>query len=409
MIGIMGKPLVYNNLRFSPLESIKLASFNWQYRVKFKHMKRSFLGIITLFFLCIACEVTNTKNTSVLMYIGSSNNDSLSGVQYCYLDTLTGALSQPQLVAPMLNPNFLEIDADNNILFATGDQKSGKETSYIINAYKIKENGAKHSLISTVTVPGIHPCYVSLSNDKYFVFTANYTSGDVTSFINEDGKLSFLNSLKHEGSGPNKDRQEKPHAHSIDVDPYSTNLYAADLGSDKLMVYEMKETGLIKVDSVMCNPGYGPRHFDFSPQGQFLAVLNELDCSITTFEKDSTGIYRKELQTLSLLPDTFNGFAKAADIHFTPNGKFLYASNRGFDCIAVFKVNGKELVFEEFVSDEIKWPRNFAIDPSGQFLLVANRDLNNIVVFRINQDTGFLSKVSVQKVVENPICIKFYN
>ncbi|WP_430936124.1 lactonase family protein [Saccharicrinis sp. 156] len=368
----------------------------------------SFL-LIALAVIC-SCS-TQPVNTKVLMYIGTTNNDSLKGIEYCFFDTVSGVISQPQLADSILNPNFLEVDSENGFLYAVG-QRADKTS--VVRSYKVDQTSGQVARHSEAVLNGKGPCYVALSKTSNELMLAFYGSGEVSAYkINNDElvyseRLSQLNRIQHYGSGPYENRQKGPHAHSIDVDPNSDFIYAADLGADKLMVYRMEANGLATVDSVIGKIGAGPRHFDFSPDGKMLAVLNELNCSVTTFAKDSKGIYKRELQTVTLLPDTFSGFAKAADIHFSPDGKFLYASNRGFDCIGIFKVNDMNIEFVEFVTEGILWPRNFAIDPSGNYLLVANRDLNHISVYKRNQMTGKLTMLPDVANVERPICIKFY-
>ena len=368
------------------------------------HIMNRFFFLLILITTIVSCGKKPVDHT-VLMYIGTSNNDSLKGIEYCYFDTVSGQLSDPLLASAILNPNYLEVDTENNILYAVGD----KAKQSIVKSYKVDKKSAQITPISEEVVPGKGSCYVALDKTSKQLMVANYTSGSVVSYKVNDGNLKFVNSVQHYGNGPYEDRQTGPHAHSIDIDPKSNWIYSADLGADKLMVYQLNRGALELTDSVMCESGVGPRHFDFSPNGKLMAVLNELNCTVTTYAKNNKGIYSKELQTVTLLPDSFTAFSKAADIHFSADGKFLYASNRGFDSIAVFKVNGNTLQFVEFVSEGIEWPRNFAIDPSGNYLLVANQNQSDIIVFKRDKATGKLSAVTSKIEVQNPICIKFFN
>ncbi|GAF04846.1 lactonase family protein [Saccharicrinis fermentans] len=360
------------------------------------------LMVLAVLFSCDRQRVDN----KVLVYIGTTNNDSLKGIEYCFLDTVSGEISQPQLADKILNPNFLEVDAQNGLLFAIGERSDKKS---VLKSYGVDEKSGQITPLSSSVLNGQGPCYVALDKSLDKLMLAYYNSGEVASYVLSDGGVAFLRKIKHHGKGPVLSRQKAVHAHSIDIDPGSHFIYAADLGADKLMVYTQDSMGLTMVDSVMCKPGSGPRHFDFSPHGDLMALVNELDCTVSTFAKDSAGIYRKVLQEVSLLPDTFSGFAKAADIHFSPDGKFLYASNRGYDCIGVFKVHERKLEWVDFVTEGIKWPRNFAIDPSGNFLVVANRDVNNLSVYQRNKRTGRLTLLPGVAQVERPICVKFYH
>ncbi|WP_083631471.1 lactonase family protein [Labilibacter marinus] len=365
--------------------------------------------ILLLFITSLFSCVSQTENSKMLMYIGTTNNDSLKGIEYCYFDINTGEVTAAKVANRIINPNFLAVDKENKMLFAVGAKMNNEgKQSAVVRSFSVNETSGELTQVSEEVVPGRGPCYVAQDKTKDHVMVAYYGSGEFSAFNNDAGKLSHKNIVKHDGNGPTK-RQKGPHGHSIDVDPNSDFIYAADLGIDQLKVYEMKEEGLVLADSVVCHPGAGPRHFDFSPDGKILAVLNELDCSVSTFQKDKKGIFNKAMQTLTLLPDTFTGNAKAADIHFSADGKFLYASNRGFNCIAVFKVLDNKLEFVEFETEGVNWPRNFAIDPSGKFLLVANRDSNNITIYNRNTETGELTILPQKVEVERPICIKFYN
>ncbi len=370
-------------------------------------MYKLFISLLTLVAL-YSCSTQNI-NTKVLMYIGTSNNDSLKGIEYCYFDTVTGQISDPILADKMLNPNFLEVDTQNGFLYAVGATVKPEGKVSIVRSYKVNESSGVINKIAEEEVHGKGACYVALDSSLKGLLVADYSSGEVEAYQVKNDKLNYLNSNQHYGDGPYEDRQKGPHAHSIDIDPSSNMIYSADLGADKLMVYKKTEAGLTIIDSVMCTPGVGPRHFDFSPDGKMMAVLNELNCTVTTFSKDEKGIFGKEMQTVTLLPDTFTAFSKAADIHFTADGKFLYASNRGFDSMATFKVVGNKLEFVEFITEGIKWPRNFAIDPSGNFILVANQNLDNISIYKRNKVTGKLTILNDVAKVEKPICIKFYN
>ncbi|SMO71563.1 6-phosphogluconolactonase [Saccharicrinis carchari] len=366
-----------------------------------------------VFFVCAAVALCSCKHTAVnskvLMYVGATSNDSLKGIEYCYFDTVSGQIGELALASQMLNPNFLEVDRQNNLLFAVGQSQEPQAKSSLLRCYKVNDSNGAITPISEALVPGQGSCYVALDQSREKVMVANYSSGDVCVFHFLNNQLSYLNSVQHYGTGPDKSRQEAAHAHSINIDPGSDRIYSADLGADKLMVYTITENGLKTLDSVLCRPGAGPRHFDFSPNGKILAVVNELDCTVSTFAIDDTGVYKEAMQTLSMLPDTFSGVAYCADIHFSPDGKFLYASNRGFDCIAVFEVSGTHLQRVELMTDGIKWPRNFAIDPSGNFVLVANRDANNITVYKRNKKNGKLTRLPHTVETERPICIKFFS
>jgi 6-phosphogluconolactonase len=215
------------------------------------------------------------------------------------------------------------------------------------------------------------------------------------------------------GSSINAERQEGPHAHCVVLDAANRFAYACDLGTDKIMIFrfDSRRGKLIpnKTPWVQVKPGAGPRHLTFHPGGQYAYVINELHATVTTFARDSGQGNLKELQTIRTLPVDFTGENTSADIHVSPDGQFLYCSNRGHDSIAAFQIDphrGK-LTFIAHQSSGGKTPRNFAIDPTGKFLLVANQNSDNIVTFRRDVKTGRLSATGQVAEVPRPVCLKF--
>jgi 6-phosphogluconolactonase len=215
------------------------------------------------------------------------------------------------------------------------------------------------------------------------------------------------------GSSINAERQEGPHAHCIVLDAANRFAYACDLGTDKIMIFrfDSRRGKLIpnKTPWVQVKPGAGPRHLTFHPGGKYAYVINELHATVTTFARDRDRGNLKELQTIPTLPADFTGEDTSADIHVSPDGRFLYCSNRGHDSIAAFQIgprNGK-LTFVAHQSSGGKTPRNFAIDPTGAFLLAANQNSDKIVTFRRDAKTGRLSATGHVAEVPSPVCLKF--
>jgi 6-phosphogluconolactonase len=230
----------------------------------------------------------------------------------------------------------------------------------------------------------------------------------------EDGRLSDSPAIvQHKGHGPNAERQEAPHAHEIQVTPDNRFAIAADLGLDELLVYRFDAAkGALASNAppfAQVDPGAGPRHFTFHPNGQFIYTLNEMGGSITGFGYDASAGTLRKLQTISTLPKDFKGHNDSAEIVADAKGKFLYASNRGPDDIAVFAIDGTNgtLHVVENVPTKGKAPRNFAIDPTGTYLFVANQESNNIVVFRIDSKSGRLTDTGELLHVPSPVCIVF--
>jgi 6-phosphogluconolactonase len=247
------------------------------------------------------------------------------------------------------------------------------------------------------------------------VLVANYNSGSVAVLpIKADGSLSEATAFdQHSGHGADPKRQPGPHSHSIFTSPDNVFALSADLGLDRLFVYRLNPAaGTLTANNppyAEVTPGGGPRHFDFSPSGKFVYVIQEMGSKVSTYTYDKTAGTLKEIQTASTLPADFKGENTCADIHAHRSGKFVYGSNRGHDSIAVFAVdphNGTLKLIEN-TSTQGKTPRNFGIDPTGKFLIAANQDTDNMVVFSIDQKTGKLTPTGQNVEVGAPVCVKF--
>jgi 6-phosphogluconolactonase len=320
------------------------------------------------------------------------------------------------LAAATENPSFVALSPNRHFLYAVNEvQKYQGQASGGVSAFSVETRTGKLTFLNEVPSRGADPCYISLDKSGKFVLVANYTGGNVAVFpIQPDGRLGEATGfVQHAGAGPIHDRQEGPHAHWIEVT--SDNRYAvvADLGLDELLVYHFDAAkGLLAPNEppfAKTEPGAGPRHLAFHPDGKHAYVVNELGSTVNAFSFDAkTGTMHSE-QTISTLPAGFSGHNDTAEIEAHPNGKFVYASNRGHDSIAVFAVDAKtgKLKLIEDVPTQGKTPRNFQIDPAGARLFVANQESGNIVAFAINPKTGHLTPTGETVRVPNPVCIKF--
>jgi len=370
---------------------------------------RKSLLLVGIISLLTSCQ-SNKVNSKKLLYIGTNNTNPAKGIAYTFFDEETGALDQPTYTGNLAGANFFDPDTINNTLYFVGTIFNQQDSSFTpsVVTYHVNKQTGNLSPIDNEFVFGEGPCFVEYNRDNNKILVANYVSANTSSFDYNNNEITLKNTQQHYGSGPDKDRQEGPHAHSIRTEPNGDFVYSADLGADKIMVYKFINGELQKQDSIACLPGAGPRHIDFSPTQEIMAVVNELNCTITTYKKDSVGIYSKEIKTLEMLPDTFNGFAKAADIHFSSDGKFLYASNRGFNSIVVYKVNNGDIELIEIFTESINWPRNFTLTPNGNYILVANRDSNNISVLKRDPETGKLAFINNNAQIELPVCVRFF-
>jgi len=327
------------------------------------------------------------------------------------LDLETGKLSNPKLVADTRNPSFLEIHPDGKYLYAVGE---GGDTGSV-TAYTIDRNTGFLKFLNQQLSGGRGPCHLSIDFAGKNLLVANYSSGNVSVIpISEDGRLRKPTGFaQHTGSSINPERQDKPHAHSINVSPDSRYAFAADLGIDKIMIYALDiDKGTIvsnKLGFVKLTPGAGPRHFSFHPNGKYAYVINELSSTVTAFSYDSSMGSLSEIQTITTLPDQFNEFNKCAEVRVHPNGNFLYGSNRGHDSIVIYRIDPVKgtLTFIGHETTDIKTPRNFNIDPTGNFCLVANQGSDSVVVFRIDLGTGMLDPTGHTITLGKPVCVRF--
>lgn len=361
-----------------------------------------------------AAENRNVKE--MLVYIGTytSGKSKSEGIYIYKLNLLIGELKPYKTIKNVVEPSFLAIDKQHRYLYAVNEtEKFEGKNSGAISAFVINQTDGNLQFLNKQPSLGGAPCHVSISNNGKFVLVANYLGGNIAVFpVEKDGKLGASIDLEqHSGTGANKDRQESAHAHSINFDKGNRYAVACDLGIDKILVYRFdSKTGKLELNEqpfFQTKAGAGPRHFAFHQNGKSAFVINELHSTITTFFYDGKHGTLKESQTVPTLPADFSGANTCADIHVSPNGKFLYGSNRGHDSIVSYRIDKKgTLEFIEHTSTGGKTPRNFAIDPTGKFLLAANQNSDSIVVFRIDEKSGKLSATGNTAQVPMPVCLK---
>jgi 6-phosphogluconolactonase len=294
------------------------------------------------------------------------------------------------------------------------EEFAGKKSG-AVSAFSVDQRTGELKFLNQQPSLGGSPCYVVVDRTDRFVLVANYSGGNVAVLpVLRDGSLGEATDMKQgSGSSINTERQEAPHAHCIVMDPANRFAYACDLGADKIMIFnfDRRRGKLIpgKFPWVQVKPGAGPRHLVFHPAGNYAYVINELHATVTAYAHDRANGNLTEVQTIATLPTDFTGANTSADIHVSPDGKFLYSSNRGHDSIAAFKINSQNgrLTLIAHESTGGKGPRNFAIDPTGNFVLVANQKSDNIVTLRRDRKTGRLSAIGQIAEVPSPVCLKF--
>ena len=365
---------------------------------------------------CLRSAEKPAAQEKYLVYVGTYTQGESKGIYAYRFDAGTGESTSLGLAAATTNPSFLAIHPNRRFLYAVNEISNYEgQSSGGVSAFVIDPETKKLTLMNEVASRGADPCYVAFDNTGKYVLVANYTGGSVAVFpIREDGGLGKASAfVQHAGSSVNPRRQEGPHAHWISVSPDNRFAIAADLGLDQLIVYPFDaHAGTLAPNhrqQVKLVPGAGPRHFVFHPNGKFAYAIDELYSTIAGFSYDAAKGSLHELQTVSTLPKDFGGYNNAAELQVHPTGKFLYASNRGHDSIAVFKIDADTgaLTPVEYVSTQGKTPRHFAIDPTGSYLFAANQDSNNIVIFRIDPQTGRLTPTGHVLEAPSPVSIIF--
>jgi 6-phosphogluconolactonase len=365
-------------------------------------MKRILLLPVLLFSL----QSTAQQNELNLIVGTYTNGGKSEGIYLYKFDPKTGDASPKGMVKGVENPSYLALSADNKYVYSVNE--SGKNSG----ASAFRYNAAKGELSFLNKQPtGADPCYI-LSDGKN-VITANYSGGSASVFgIKSDGSLGLLKQLvQHSGSSVNKNRQGSPHVHMAFFTPDHKYVVVNDLGTDKMYIYNYHSNSddqvLILHDSVAVPPGAGPRHIAFGKDGKYAYLVREMDAGITVFSY-ADGEFKK-IQETKLTEDGFSGENGAADIHVSPDGKFLYASNRGSENkLSIFAIEkGGLLSKRNTLSTLGKGPRNFVIDPSGRYLLVANQQTDNIVIFERNADTGDLKDTGKRIAIGSPVCLVF--
>jgi len=367
-------------------------------------MKKSIL--FSMFLTITLPFLAQTTNYRVL--VGTYTNSGKSKGIYAYqVDMAKGKIIQRSVTTGVDNPSYLAITPDKKYVYSVIESGSvGK-----VSAFQFDAEDSKLTFINSVDAEGKGPCFISVTANN--VFTANYDGGSLSVFgRKEDGSLTkALQVIHHVGKSVNTERQGEPHVHQVILSPDKKYLLANDLGTDKVTVYQYHPNAssdiLIPFDTLSVKPGSGPRHSVFSREGSKLYVIHEIDGTLSVLGMKNGKL--SLIQETSIVKNKHE-VIRAADIHLSPDGKFLYASNRGtannITCFSVAK-DGK-LTFVQQISTEGRGPRNFAITPDGQYVFVAHQDSDTIIIFKRDTKTGLLTVTDKKIEVGSPVCLVFY-
>lgn len=369
--------------------------------------------------LALACAVPvfaqkkdNTPKTFDLL-IGTYTTGASKGIYVYRFYTETGATAYLNEVDGVDNPSYLCLAANNHFVYSVNEVGADRKGS--VSSFSFEPKEGKIAFLNKQASTGTGPCYISVDKAQKHVFVANYAGGSLSVLpVAKDGTLNpVVQTIQDAGHGPNKDRQEGPHVHTAVLSPDEKYVLFTDLGLDKINVYRYKPSAaqpLTPADpsSVSVMGGHGPRHIDFSPDHKYMYLMTEMGGVIYVYDYNKGA--PKQLEAISLVAEGYKGAVGAADIHLSPDGKFLYATNRGdANDIVVFAVNpdNGRLTFVERKSSMGKTPRNFVIDPTGTYLLVANQNSDDVYIYKRDKATGKLTLTRNKITVGNPTCLKF--
>lgn len=346
---------------------------------------------------------------------GQPGRGRAEGIYVYRLNPDTAELTHLSTVAEVPNPSFLALHPSGDYLYAVNETlEIDGHPGGAVGAYARDRQSGALTFLNREASHGTDPCHLEVDPTGRCVLVANYTSGSVAALpIGADGRVAPASYIdQHSGSSVNPQRQTGPHAHSFPLAPGGRFALCPDLGMDQVLVYDLDAANgtLTHHDPAgpKLAPGSGPRHLDSHPNGRWVYVINELGSTVTTFAWDGEAGTLHELQTVSTLPEGFDGKTTCADIHVAPSGRFVYGSNRGHDSIASFAIDEATGTLTPLGHTPTggRTPRNFALDPSGTFLFAANQDTDTIVTFRLDPTSGLPTPTGQVTAVPSPVCLR---
>lgn len=351
---------------------------------------------------------------SHLVFLGTYTRTGSRGIYAVRLDSDTGALSTPALVAETANPAWITFSPDRKFLYAI-HESAAQAVGYEVdsNGPALKPLARDAALIARKASP---PSHLAVDATGRVLLAANYRDGYVAAMaIRADGTLGEPSLTPHSGRGTHPTRQERPHPHSVTLSPDNRFVVVCDLGVDKIFSYALDAKAATvrpaEPPFVTTDAGAGPRHFKFGPGGRHAYAINELANTVTAYAYDAARGALSPIQTVPTLPKDFTGQNTTAEIRVHPNGRFAYGSNRGHDSIAVFAIDqtSGRLSMVEVIPSGGKTPRNFAFSPDGKWLLCAHQDSDNLASFRVDPTSGRLTRMAHTATVPMCVCVLFHD
>ncbi|MBI3865792.1 MAG: lactonase family protein [Planctomycetia bacterium] len=347
-----------------------------------------------------------------LVFISAFADGDAAAIHAFQLDRKAGALKPVHRTTGVEHPFFLALSRNGKFLYSIHARQFGGTESEQVAAYELVGRTGELKLLNRQSARGTAACYLDVDSKGGTVLVANYSSGNIAALpVKADGSLGEAATfIQHTGSSVNPARQKEPHAHCIVVSPDGRFAYVADLGLDQVLSYRLDAPSAKLTPNrqpyARTPPGAGPRHLTFHPNGKHVYVINELSNSVTLFDYEPDAGILQEKQTISTLPKDFDGTSHCADLKITPNGRFLYGTNRGHDSIAAYRIADDGRLMLIAIEPSLgKGPQNLGIAPGGELLLCANMPGNNVAVFRIDERSGKLTAVGSPVEIPGPSCI----
>lgn len=356
------------------------------------------------------------SSAPLLVLVTMFDADVAGGIQAFHLDLAAGTLVPMATTGGCPHSFFLALAPDRRTIYSLTAGTFGVAETEEVVAWRIAERDGTLELLGRRPAGGAAACFLATDPPGRTLLVAHYTGGTIATVpLAADGNLAGEpRIIRHEGSGPNGRRQEGPHPHAVVAAPLATGsphlVYAADLGCDAIFAYRLDSarSSVVAADVpfMKTRPGAGPRHLAFHPDGRLLYAINELDNTVAVYDVDSTTGRLVERQVVPTLPEEFAGSSATADVKLTPDGRFLYGTNRGHDSITVFRIapNG-DLEHVEIVPSRGRGPQNLAITPDGGLLLCANMPGGSIAIYTIDYVTGRLTAIGEPVPIVSPSCI----
>ncbi len=373
--------------------------------------------VLALSFFTFICMTTLAQSPSKdILYVGTYSDRGSKGIYVLEFDRTNEELKEIQTLEGKESPSFLAVHPNGKYLYAVyGEGINADDKNGTVAAFSIDPANGKLTKINEQSSEGSGPCHVSIDPEGKLAYVSNYGGGNLAVYpIQNDGSLSKASDMiQHSGSSVNPNRQKEPHMHSIIPSASGKFIYASDLGLDKIMIYAPdRKTGKLSpapTPFAASKPGAGPRHFTFHPNGELAFSIEELSSTTASYRVDQKTGALSPLDRITTLPKNVTAEGNStADIHTSPDGKFVYASNRGHDSMVIYGVDAKtgKLTYVGNEPTRGAHPRNFCMDDQGEFVFVANRDNDNVVIFERDATSGKLTYTGNEAKVPAAVCIK---